>query len=275
MLVLCGVVVLISPDPLVLWWLVLPTDDHTVMSSFLNSHIPPSTSHEQQSTTRVKPMICTMPLRLDEVGQSHTYTCMHSRWMDSSTLPSSQSQPPKFSRTHENVKQGWNHIQLNLADVVRRAYGTTYVEALRVQVSERWWVTTVKGGHGRVCVRERGSALSFPHIPMYVDPRQLPAAARVLRRPAVRGRGAAARVPTVSEGGWWQEVSLEGGGGDEGGWFGTLNDDGINDVNRSQQQHGEGAENAMVVGAGEGADVLVERLGGAMDYTPGGGGGGD
>jgi len=48
-----------------------------------------------QSITRVKPYICTMPMRLDE---------------------------------------GWNQIQLNLADFTRRAYGTNYVETLRVQV---------------------------------------------------------------------------------------------------------------------------------------------
>ncbi|KAF9594151.1 hypothetical protein IFM89_028405 [Coptis chinensis] len=47
------------------------------------------------AVTRVKPFICTMPLRLDE---------------------------------------GWNQIQLNLADYTRRAYGTNYVETLRVQV---------------------------------------------------------------------------------------------------------------------------------------------
>jgi len=48
-----------------------------------------------QSTTRVKPFICTMPMRLDE---------------------------------------GWNQIQFNLSDFTRRAYGTNYVETLRVQV---------------------------------------------------------------------------------------------------------------------------------------------
>merc|ERR1712244_1492 len=42
-----------------------------------------------QSTTRVKPFICTMPMRLDD---------------------------------------GWNQIQFNLADFTRRAYGTNYVE---------------------------------------------------------------------------------------------------------------------------------------------------
>ncbi|CAH8673427.1 unnamed protein product [Schistosoma haematobium] len=47
-----------------------------------------------QSTTRVKPFICTMPMRLDE---------------------------------------GWNQIQFNLCDFTRRAYGTNYVETLRVQ----------------------------------------------------------------------------------------------------------------------------------------------
>ncbi|KAI1718479.1 cilia- and flagella-associated protein 20 [Ditylenchus destructor] len=48
-----------------------------------------------QSNTRVKPFICTMPMRLDE---------------------------------------GWNQVQFNLADFVKRAYGTTYVETLRVQI---------------------------------------------------------------------------------------------------------------------------------------------
>ncbi|VDP79677.1 unnamed protein product [Echinostoma caproni] len=48
-----------------------------------------------QSTTRVKPFICTMPMRLDD---------------------------------------GWNQIQFNLCDFTRRAYGTNYVETLRVQI---------------------------------------------------------------------------------------------------------------------------------------------
>jgi hypothetical protein len=43
----------------------------------------------------VKPFICTMPMRLDD---------------------------------------GWNQIQFNLQDFCRRAYGTAYVETLRVQV---------------------------------------------------------------------------------------------------------------------------------------------
>lgn len=48
-----------------------------------------------QKTTRVKPFICTMPMNLDE---------------------------------------GWNQIQFNLSDFTRRAYGTNYVETLRVQI---------------------------------------------------------------------------------------------------------------------------------------------
>ena len=48
-----------------------------------------------QSTTRVKPFICTMPMRLDD---------------------------------------GWNQIQFNLLDFTRRAYGTNYIETLRVQI---------------------------------------------------------------------------------------------------------------------------------------------
>ncbi|EDV25493.1 uncharacterized protein TRIADDRAFT_23937 [Trichoplax adhaerens] len=48
-----------------------------------------------QSTTRVKPFICTMPMRLDD---------------------------------------GWNQIQFNLSDFTRRAYGTNYIETLRVKI---------------------------------------------------------------------------------------------------------------------------------------------
>ena len=44
---------------------------------------------------KVKPFICTMPMRLDE---------------------------------------GWNQIQFNLSDFTRRAYGTNYIETLRVQI---------------------------------------------------------------------------------------------------------------------------------------------
>ena len=50
---------------------------------------------EWQSATRVKPFICTMPMRLDD---------------------------------------GWNQIQFNLSDFTRRAYGTNYVETVRMQV---------------------------------------------------------------------------------------------------------------------------------------------
>lgn len=32
------------------------------------------------------------------------------------------------------LDEGWNQIQFNLADFVKRAYGTAYVETLRVQI---------------------------------------------------------------------------------------------------------------------------------------------
>ncbi len=32
------------------------------------------------------------------------------------------------------LDEGWNQIQFNLADFCRRAYGTTYVETLRIQL---------------------------------------------------------------------------------------------------------------------------------------------
>ena len=62
-------------------------DDKGVKRRFRASNYP--------SSTRVKPFICTMPMRLDE---------------------------------------GWNQIQFNLSDFTRRAYGTNYVETLRVQI---------------------------------------------------------------------------------------------------------------------------------------------
>ena len=48
-----------------------------------------------QSNTRVKPFICTIPMKLDE---------------------------------------GWNQIHFNLTEFTRRAYGTNYLETLRVQI---------------------------------------------------------------------------------------------------------------------------------------------
>lgn len=63
-----------------------------------------------QSTTRVKPFICTMPMRLDD---------------------------------------GWNQIQFNLSDFTRRAYGTNYIETLRVQVRGAFstWSPTWERGY--------------------------------------------------------------------------------------------------------------------------------
>lgn len=56
------------------------------------------------------------------------------------------------------------------------------------------------------------------------------------------------------------------------------NDDDDDDRAQQQQQQesgGGGGEGGVMVGEAEGesADALVERLGGAMDYTPGAGGG--
>ena len=35
------------------------------------------------------------------------------------------------------LDEGWNQIQFNLSDFTRRAYGTNYIETLRVQVKPR------------------------------------------------------------------------------------------------------------------------------------------
>ena len=35
------------------------------------------------------------------------------------------------------LDDGWNQIQFNLSDFTRRAYGTNYIETLRVQVIKK------------------------------------------------------------------------------------------------------------------------------------------
>jgi hypothetical protein len=59
-----------------------------------------------QTATRTKPYICTMPLRLEE---------------------------------------GWNVLQLNLAELCKKAYGSNYVETMRVQV--RRYFSIFEGGN--------------------------------------------------------------------------------------------------------------------------------
>ena len=86
-----------------------------------------------QSTTRVKPFICTMPMRLGMLC-SLLVNCNYVHAMK-------QSSPPVKTLTflfQNNIlsfsDDGWNQIQFNLADFTRRAYGTNYVETLRVQI---------------------------------------------------------------------------------------------------------------------------------------------
>ncbi|KAK3729622.1 hypothetical protein QZH41_017677, partial [Actinostola sp. cb2023] len=92
-----------------------------------------------QSTTRVKPFICTMPMRLDD---------------------------------------GWNQIQFNLSDFTRRAYGTNYIETLRVQVRE---ITSLELGFVINCVASattgRTRALSDPQSNLDGSPRDIGAVA--------------------------------------------------------------------------------------------------
>lgn len=83
-----------------------------------------------QSTTRVKPFICTMPMRLDD---------------------------------------GWNQIQFNLSDFTRRAYGTNYIETLRVQV----------GRSGRYCLERLHECLG--HSVSCCFPPQIHANCRIRR----------------------------------------------------------------------------------------------
>ena len=61
------------------------------------------------------------------------------------------------------LDEGWNQIQFNLSDFTRRAYGTNYIETLRVQIHAncriRRWVLLAASGfrkpeaHGCVCIR--------------------------------------------------------------------------------------------------------------------------
>lgn len=74
-----------------------------------------------QSTTRVKPFICTMPMRLDD---------------------------------------GWNQIQFNLSDFTRRAYGTNYIETLRVQVRSSPGKPVAVDVDGNLALALRGSFAS-------------------------------------------------------------------------------------------------------------------
>ncbi|KAD3336788.1 hypothetical protein E3N88_32307 [Mikania micrantha] len=89
-----------------------------------------------QATTRVKPFICTMPLRMDE---------------------------------------GWNQIQLNLGDLTRRAYGTNYAETLRIQVhancrlrriyfSDRLYSEEELPPEFRLYLPMQVTFISYPHI---------------------------------------------------------------------------------------------------------------
>ena len=41
---------------------------------------------------------------------------------------------PFFCVVPMKLNDGWNHIQLNLADFTRRVFGTKYMETIRMQV---------------------------------------------------------------------------------------------------------------------------------------------
>jgi hypothetical protein len=67
-----------------------------------------------QTQARVKPYICTMPLRLSE---------------------------------------GWNQVQLNIADLMRKAYGTTFVEISRGASTVSSSAATHNAAHLKECTR--------------------------------------------------------------------------------------------------------------------------
>ena len=116
-----------------------------------------------QSTTRVKPFICTMPMRLDD---------------------------------------GWNQIQFNLSDFTRRAYGTNYIETLRVQVN---FALPSRLLRNMVSLVATVSLLSHALVS---DSRQLPHQACVLLRQTLFRRRATGRVQIVFTHTTGQEMRL-------------------------------------------------------------------
>ena len=108
---------------------------------------------------QVKPFICTMPMRLDD---------------------------------------GWNQIQFNLADFTRRAYGTNYVETLRVQASimdSTWTIWTLLTTEDVFNMNNR--PLNEFSDPRSTDSRKLPHPPCLLLWSAVLWRRAARRIQAL------------------------------------------------------------------------------
>eukprot|EP00850_Spirogloea_muscicola_P005044 SM000022S07258 [mRNA] locus=s22:816842:818173:+ [translate_table: standard] len=91
-----------------------------------------------QSLTRVKPYICTMPLLLDD-GWNQIQVAAnlgnrpHNISKDPCEIMSSMILARLSLRTVV-LRHQQRALQFNLADFTKRAYGTNYVETLRVQV---------------------------------------------------------------------------------------------------------------------------------------------
>ena len=115
-----------------------------------------------QSTTRVKPFICTMPMRLDE---------------------------------------GWNQIQFNLSDFTRRAYGTNYIETLRVQIHANCRIRRIYFSD-RLCRPSSSSSSPSRSRPPPRTPPPPPAATEAPRSLSLATRGPAAPryLPSVYQG---------------------------------------------------------------------------
>jgi len=108
-----------------------------------------------QSTTRVKPFICTMPMRLDE---------------------------------------GWNQIQFNLSDFTRRAYGTNYIETLRVQLHANCRIRRIYFSDRLYSEEELPPEFKL-FLPVAGGPKNAAGAAA-----AAAGAGAATAPPPAAEG---------------------------------------------------------------------------
>ena len=64
------------------------------------------------------------------------------------------------------LDEGWNQIQFNLSDFTRRAYGSNYVETLRISVHANCRLRRIyfSGGVTRQTVRGRGAAPRVPAL---------------------------------------------------------------------------------------------------------------
>ena len=90
------------------------------------------------------------------------------------------------------LDEGWNQIQFNLSDFTRRAYGTNYIETLRVQVIRNALMRHGIAQPAAVHTRRILGILSRACV--MADPCKLSNQEDILLGPPVLGRRATVRV---------------------------------------------------------------------------------